>query len=89
MAHESNLKLLHPGINNILSTWPKHYTGEQRHYWATENIRKQFFDFWGTSQFISGERGNRYHSPPPPLLGGLQYLWTYSATNKDLTQYGP
>ena len=25
MAHESNLKLLHPGINNILSTWPKHY----------------------------------------------------------------
>ena len=45
-------------------------TGEQRHYWATENIRKQIFDFWGTSQFISGERGNRYHSPPPPPTPG-------------------
>ena len=48
-------------------------TGEQRHYhyWAAENIRKQIFYFWGTSQFISGERGNGYHSTPPPLLGGL------------------
>ena len=37
--------------------------GEQRQYWGTGNIRKQNFDFWGTSQFISGEQGN---SPPPP-----------------------
>ena len=37
-------------------------TGEQRQYWGTGNIRKQIFDFWGTSQFISGEQGNRY--PP-------------------------
>ena len=38
--------------------------GEQRQYWGTGNIRKQIFDFWGTSQFISREQG-----PPPPLEG--------------------
>ena len=35
-------------------------TGEQRQYWGTGNIRKQIFDFGGTSRFISGEQGNRY-----------------------------
>ena len=34
--------------------------GEQRQYLGTGNIRKQIFDFWGTSQFILGEKGNRY-----------------------------
>ena len=37
-------------------------TREQRQYWGTGNIRKQIFDFWGKSQFISGEQENRY--PP-------------------------
>ena len=30
-------------------------TGEQRQYWGTGNIRKQFFEFWGT-----GEQGNLF-----------------------------
>ena len=46
-------------------------TEEQKKYLGTGDIRKQIFIFFGnrgTSQFISGEQGNRY--PPSPPLGG-------------------
>ena len=42
-------------------------TGEQRQYWGTGNLRKQIFDIWGTSQFISGEQGNGYPLGGPHL----------------------
>ena len=41
----------------------------KRKYWGTGSKRKQILDFWGTSQFISGQKGNRY-PPPLPNLGG-------------------
>ena len=46
-------------------------TGEQRQYWGTGNIRKQFFYFWGTkaqANLFQGNKGIGIHPPPP--LGG-------------------
>ena len=34
-------------------------TGEQRQYWKTGNIRKQFFDFWDTWEQANLFLGNK------------------------------
>ena len=40
-------------------------TGEQRQYWATRNIRKQNFDFWGTGEQANLFQGNKGTGIPP------------------------
>ena len=45
-------------------------TGEQRQYWGTGNIRKQFFDFWGTGEQANLFQGNKGICTP---LGGPHY----------------
>ena len=41
------------------------FTGEQRQYWRTGNIRKQIFDFWGTGEQANLFQGNMGTGTPP------------------------
>ena len=41
--------------------------GEQRQYWGTGNIRKQFIDFWETREQVNLIQGNKGTGTP---LGG-------------------
>ena len=42
------------------------WTGEQRQYWGTGNIRKQIFHFWGTGEQANLFQGNKETGTPPP-----------------------
>ena len=52
-------------------------TGEQRQYWGTGNIRKQFYDFWGTGEQGHLFQGNKGTSTP---LGGPHHWLATSAS---------
>ena len=57
------------------------------------NLRKQIHDIWGTSQFISGEQGNRYPLGGPHLKYREKKMYTrywllcIFIYNNDITAY--
>ena len=48
-------------------------TGEQRQYWGTGNIRKQFFNFCGIEEQANLFQGNKGTGTPPPWEGLMIY----------------
>ena len=57
-------------------------TGEQRRYWGTGNIRKQYFDFWKTREQANLFQGNKATGTP-----GMTSLFNKININRKLKNY--